>query len=233
MTNTQKEDTTKKNVSEKTNKEKRVVYKHTSVLEKALTEKAISLVEVPEELRISDRVLKKIAQFQQRESNLDAAEIIRLADAPQFLTMELNVELGFTTAKLLKIAKALDPRIVIDVEGEIFLDRKLLRDSFLAYLQKQKNDNVLRMSRMSRAGLRRNIILREAINALEEYLKSNPVKQKQLTESINEELGSSYKKLGGDDILAFLESYRINAEKRRIKAEEAEQELLALEELDV
>lgn len=104
---------------------------------------------------------------------------------------------------------------------------------FAAYLKKVRDKNILRMSRNSRAGLRRNLILRESLECFEEILKKSPELQNQLTESINQTLGNAFKAMAEKDILAFLESYRINAEKRRIRAEEEEQELLALEELDM
>lgn len=92
----------------------------TESLQAALREKAISVVQVPEAYRVPANILQKIRESKRRDSTFDPTQIIRLVDAPAFLTVELNAELGFTTAKLLKIAKALDPRIVIDIEGEIF-----------------------------------------------------------------------------------------------------------------
>lgn len=79
----------------------------------------------------------------------------------------------------------------------------MLRNGFASLVQKQQENTLSRMSRSSRSGRRRNIILREALEAFEEILKTDSAKEKRLTKSINETLGDLYKPLADGDLLAF------------------------------
>lgn len=163
----------------------------------------------------------------------DPSQMIRLKDAPSFLTIALNTEMGFTADKILRIAKTLDPRIVIELEdGDILLDKKRLVDGFTAYLKSQQDKSLLKFSRSSKAGLRRNIQIREIMIVLEDLLEQDDALRETVTENINDAFGDAHKHMKGNDIIAFVQSYCLNAEKRRIREEEEELELQAIEALD-
>lgn len=181
---------------------------------------------------IPDHIVEQIMEKGVRGARFRADQLVRLEDGPQALTTALNVEFGFTPEKLLRVAQNLDPRIVIDVNGDIFLDKVLLGKAFQAYMQKQQNNNLLQISRSSRAALRRNIVLRESLKFLELLLVREEELLEALKDQINEAFGEKYKKMSLFEVLAFLESSRINEEKRRYKTEEAELERAALDQLD-
>lgn len=196
-----------------------------------VTERVQAITSLSTGVVIPESVIKKIRQ-NKIGSKFDTSQIVKFEDGPKVLSIALNAELGFTPEKLRKIAENLDPRIVIVVEGEVFFDKKLLAESFEDFLRAQQDKNLLQMSRSSRAALRRNVILREILNSFELILKKNPDLKDKITERINLALGTLYKSLANDDVLAFLQSSRINEEKRRGRAQEAELERLAIEQLE-
>lgn len=179
-----------------------------------------------------DNVLNKIKRSKGRHSPFDPAQLVRLEDGPKVLAAVFQTEFDIAPAKLRKIVENLDPRIIIDVEGELFFDKALLADAFSAYLQSQQDKSVFQMSRSSRAALRRNIILRETSTFLEQILRKDTLFQEHLTKRINLAFGDLYKHMQDDDVLAFLVSFRINEEKRRLRAQETELERLAIEQLE-
>lgn len=210
--------------------------KVTSIINKSVLgvvrERVEAITSVSVGVLMPEDVINKIKKNKKRGTKFDASQIVRLQDGPKVLTAALHAELGFTPEKLRRIAENLDPRIVLNVEGEIFFDKKLLAESFEAYLQSQQDNNLLQMSRSSRAALRRNILLRESATFLEESLRKSPKSREELTTRVNTAFGKLYKPIKSNDILAFLESFRINEEKRRLREQEAELERLALDQLE-
>ncbi len=203
-------------------------------VEKVIQAKNDALASVPESLQLSVNVLNRIKRSKIKDNNFDTSQIIKLEDAPMFLILELKTEIGFTPEKVLRIARKLDPRIIIELEGgDILLDRKRLKVGFTAYLKEQQSKGLLKSSRGSRAALRRNIQLREVMGFLEEILSEDLAMQQKLTSRINNAFGDSYRRMQDGDILAFVESYRINAERKRLRQEEEEGELAALEALEM
>lgn len=181
---------------------------------------------------IPDNVIQKIKRSKPRNSQFDATQLVRLEDGPKVLAAVFQIEFDITPTKLRKIVENLDPRIIINVEGQPFFDKQLLAESFEAYLQSQQDKSVFQMSRSSRAALRRNIVLRETSTFLEQILKKDELFKEHLTKRINLAFGDLYKHMQGDDLLAFLLSFRINEEKRRLRAREIELERLAIEQLE-
>lgn len=181
---------------------------------------------IPKQLTQRHELLKKLGE------KFDTSRLLAAKDATEYLTEQLSIPLGFTVEALRELALKLNPRIVLPVsETEFFFDKTLLVESIKGYLKSQQELAFLQQSRSVRAADRRYRVQREIASFLEDELTNNPERKEELTKRVNRALGEAHLHIQSDDILAYLESSRINEEKRRLRAQQAETERLAIEEL--
>lgn len=181
---------------------------------------------------LSDTLLRKQELLKKLGNTLDVDRLLVAEDGAKFLTNELSVPIGFTTEALRDLVFKLNLRIVIPVSADdFFLDKILLLESFRGYLKEQQELAFLQMSRSTRAADRRFTVQREVTAYIEELLTEDLGLREVLTDRVNLALEEVHRHMAGNDILAFVQSTRINEEKRRLRAQQEEEERIAIEQL--